>query len=223
MSSKANLNINVNTDEQGEYSDLEEKLNIYSHLLGVFLSLIALVLLTIKALEMESNLHLVSFIIFGSSLILLYTASAKYHGQTEPQKRSKHQIFDHSAIYILIAGTYTPYALVTLSGSSGYILFGVSWLLAAIGITLKVFFTGRFNLFSTLMYVCMGWMVVFFIRPLMDSISLEGFYWLLAGGVAYTLGAIIYLIEKIKLNHAIFHVFVLAGSICHFISIYEYV
>jgi hemolysin III len=202
------------------YSELEEKLNVYSHLFGVFLGLIALFFLIKKALEMQSTVHVISFAIFGISLILLYTASARYHGESDPERRFKLKVFDHSAIYILIAGTYTPYALIALDGSSGYILFGVSWSMAAIGIILKVFFTGRYKLFSTLMYVCMGWMVVFFIKPLLIAFPIEGAYWLLAGGIAYTLGAVVYLIKGIKLNHAIFHIFVLAGSICHFVSIY---
>jgi len=124
---------------------------------------------------------------------------------------------------VLIAGTYTPFALVTLNGQAGWWIFGISWGLALSGIILKVFFTGRFQLASTLMYVFMGWIIIFAIRPLIANLSGEGLFWLLAGGVAYTLGAVLYSIRKISFNHAIFHVFVLIGSACHFVSVFYFV
>jgi hemolysin III len=132
-------------------------------------------------------------------------------------------VVDHATIYVLIAGTYTPFTLVTLNGWVGWTIFGVSWAMALTGITLKLFFTGRYDLFSTLMYVFMGWIVVFAIKPLINSLSAEGLWWLMAGGLAYTVGAILYSIKKIKFNHAIFHMFVLLGSFCHFVSVYWYV
>lgn len=205
------------------YSPFEEKINIYSHILGAALSFIALIILIFKALEKDSALALISFIIFSVSLIILYISSARYHSATDPDKRFKLKILDHSAIYVLIAGSYTPYALVTLAGKTGWLLFAASWTMAFIGVILKVFFTGRFKIISTLMYVFMGWIVLFVAKPLLAVFPIEGFYWLVAGGIAYTLGAIIYSIKKIKLNHAIFHIFVLIGSICHFFSIYYYV
>ena len=137
--------------------------------------------------------------------------------------RKRLKIFDHAAIYVLIAGTYTPFTLITLNGTIGWVIFGVSWGMALIGIILKFFFTGKYKSISTLMYILMGWMIVFAIKPLIDSLALEGLNWLIAGGVSYTIGAVLYSIEKIKFNHAIFHIIVLIGSFCHFISVFFYV
>jgi hemolysin III len=124
---------------------------------------------------------------------------------------------------VLIAGTYTPFTLVTLQGSVGWTIFFTAWGFALTGIVLKLFFTGRFDMLSTIMYVFMGWIIVFAIKPLMNNLASEGLMWLFAGGAAYTVGAILYSIKKIKFNHAIFHVFVLAGSFCHFMAVYFYV
>ena len=130
---------------------------------------------------------------------------------------------DHASIYVLIAGTYTPFTLVTLNGVTGWTLFGITWGLAVSGIILKLFFTGQYNVLSTLMYIFMGWIIVFAIKPLVNNLPVDGLFWLVAGGVAYTIGAILYGIKKIKFNHSIFHVFVLLGSSCHFVAIYFYV
>lgn len=206
-----------------DYSREEERLNIYSHAIGLILSIVALVLLVIKATSFGNVLQLVSVGIFGVSLMILYAASTLYHKATDQERRKKLKIFDHSAIYVLIAGTYTPYTLLVLGGTKGWLIFSISWGLALIGITLKLFFTGKFKLISTLMYVFMGWMIVFAIQPLIANMSYDGLYWFFAGGVAYTVGAVLYSIKKIKFNHAIFHVFVLIGSFCHFYSLYSYV
>ena len=205
------------------YSLFEEKLNIRSHATGIFLSIIALVLLVTHASLNGNVWHIVSFSIFGASLLILYTASTIYHSATDPKRRARLRVLDHASIYVLIAGTYTPFTLVTLSGSTGWIIFAISWGLALSGIILKLFFTGRFDILSTSMYIFMGWMIVFAIQPLVDNLSSEGLFWLVAGGLAYTIGAILYGINAVKYNHAIFHVFVLIGSACHFISIYFYV
>ena len=205
------------------YTPLEEKTNIISHAIGLALSIVALVLLVIRACQYGNALQIVSVSIFGVSLIALYAASTFYHSAKDPKIRTRLRIFDHATIYVLIAGTYTPLTLITLNGTTGWMVFGVSWAMALTGITLKVFFTGRFNILSTLMYVFMGWIIVFAITPLINNLSTEGLFWLFAGGVAYTTGAIIYSIKKIKFNHAIFHMFVLLGSFCHFVSVYFYV
>ena len=205
------------------YSPLEERINIYSHATGLVLSLVALALMVTRAGLYGNTLQVVSVCVFGASLVALYGASTIYHSSTNPRARARLRIVDHATIYILIAGTYTPFALITLNGSVGWILFAVSWGMAATGITLKLFFTGRFNLLSTLMYVFMGWLIVFAVKPLVASLPVEGIYWLVAGGLSYTFGALIYSIKKIPLNHAIFHLFVLLGSICHVISVYFYV
>ncbi|NOR41230.1 MAG: hemolysin III family protein [Gammaproteobacteria bacterium] len=205
------------------YSTLEESINIISHAIGLILSIVALVLLVRHANLHGNAWHVVSFAIFGLSLISLYAASTFYHSAKKPDLRRRLRIVDHATIYILIAGTYTPFALVTLSGPSGWTLFGVSWGMAITGIILKLFHTGKYNLVSTLMYVFMGWIIVFAIKPLINNLSSDGLFWLVAGGMAYTTGAILYSIKKIKLNHAIFHLFVLLGSFCHFVAIYFYI
>lgn len=205
------------------YSPLEESINVGSHALGFIFGVIALILLVIKSVQFGSVWHVVSFSIYGASIVILYAASTLYHNAKDPKVRRHLKVFDHAAIYVLIAGTYTPYALVTLHGFEGWLLFGLSWGIAIIGIILKLFFTGRFNIISTLAYVFMGWMIIFIIDTLVAKLSENGVFWLFAGGIAYTVGAVIYAIPKIKMHHAIFHVFVLLGTACHFISVYFYV
>lgn len=205
------------------YSPTEEKLNIWSHAFGIFLSIIALVLLILKAVQQDNIWMMISFPIFGVSLILLYLASTLYHASKEPQKRFKLKVFDHAAIYVLIAGSYTPFTLVSLNGETGWLIFSMVWVMAFTGIILKLFFTGRFKVVSTAMYVLMGWLIIFYFQDLTAHLHEKGVFYLILGGVLYTIGAILYSIKKIKFNHAIFHFFVLAGSFCHFLSIYLYV
>ncbi len=205
------------------YSPMEEKLNIASHAIGFVLSVVALFLL-IQHAELNGNgLHVVSFSIYGISLIILYAASTFYHSAKRPKLRSRLRVFDHAAIYVLIAGTYTPFALITLNGELGWIIFSLSWSLASVGVALKLFFTGKYKFISTLMYIFMGWMIVFFIDPLIHALSSKGLIWLAAGGISYTVGAVIYSIKRIQFNHAIFHTFVLIGSFTHFMSVFFYV
>jgi len=205
------------------YPPLEEKINILTHGLGFLLSIVALVLLIVRASTYGNVWHIVSFSIFGTSLVVLYTASTIYHSAKKPKLRMRLQVFDHTAIYVLIAGTYTPFTLVTLSGTTGWVMFGVTWAFALTGIVLKLFFIGRYNNLSTIMYVFMGWIVVFAIKPLINNLPFEGLMWLFAGGISYTFGAVLYSIKSIKYNHAIFHIFVLMGSFCHFMAVYFYV
>jgi hemolysin III len=205
------------------YSPIEEKINIISHAIGFILSIVALVLLVRHATQNGNVWHIVSFSIFGASLIILYAASTFYHSAKKSELRNRLNIIDHASIYVLIAGTYTPFTLVTLKGTIGWVIFGISWGLALTGIILKLFFTGKYNLMSTIMYVLMGWVIVFAIKPLINNLPLAGLLWLVAGGISYTIGAILYGIKKIKFNHAIFHMFVLMGSFCHFMSVYFYV
>lgn len=206
-----------------DYSPTEERLNILSHAVGFVLSIIALPLLLVRAYRLGDSWGIVSFSIFGLSLIVLYAASTLYHSASQQKVRSRLKIFDHAAIYVLIAGTYTPFMLVTLRGTIGWVIFGIAWGMALTGITLKLFFTGKYRSLSTFMYVAMGWMVVFAIRPLIANLPLDGLYWLFAGGVFYTIGAVLYSIKRIKFNHAIFHIFVLLGSFCHFMSVFYFV
>ena len=205
------------------YPPAEERVNIVSHAVGLILSAVGLVLLVMKAAALGTALHVVSFAIFGTSLVLLYAASTIYHSTADPKRRIRLRTVDHAAIYILIAGSYTPFTLAVLSGTVGWTLFGVSWGMAVTGIVLKLFYTGRFNILSTSMYVFMGWVIVFAIKPLMAALPYEGLFWLFAGGIAYTVGAISYSIKKIPYGHALFHLFVLAGSACHFVAVYWYI
>ena len=206
-----------------EYSPKEEKINIISHAIGFLFSIVALFLLVIKATTFGNVLNIVSVSIYGLSLIVLYAASTLYHSAKQPKLRKRFKIFDHSAIYVLIAGTYTPFTLITLNSTKGWVIFSISWGMAIVGIILKLFFTGKFKLVSTLLYIFMGWMIVFAIKPLIVSLPSDGLYWLVAGGVFYTIGAVLYSIKAIKFNHAIFHIFVLMGSFCHFYSVLYYV
>ena len=205
------------------YSDTEEKLNIWSHAFGILLSVIALILLIIKAIEQDNVWMMISFPIFGVSLILLYLASTLYHASKNPEKRFKLKVFDHAAIYVLIAGSYTPFTLVSLNGTTGWLIFTLVWILAFSGVILILFFTGKFKILSTAMYVLMGWLIVFYFKDLSLNLHEKGVFYLVLGGVLYTIGAILYSIKKIKFNHAIFHFFVLGGSFCHFLSVYLYV
>ena len=205
------------------YSPIEEKINVISHFIGFVFSIAAFTLLVIRAALYGDVWHIVSFTIFGLSLTILYAASTIYHLAKSPTLRLRLRIVDHASIYILIAGTYTPFALITLDSPTGWVIFGTTWGMATVGIILKLFFTGRFKLASTLMYLFMGWVIIFAIDPLTRNLSADGLFWLVAGGISYTTGAILYAIKKIKFNHAIFHLFVLAGSSCHFVSVYFYV
>ena len=203
-----------------EYSVSEEKLNILSHGLGFLASIVVFPFLIIKAFYYSGFWKPASFIIYGFSLLILYAASTFYHAAKDAKKRRKLNIFDHAAIYVLIAGSYTPFCLVALDSELGWYLFIFVWLFAFIGIVLKLFFTGRFNKLSTAMYLLMGWQVVFLIKPLINSLTTYSLNLLFLGGVFYTIGAILYSIKKLPYNHAIFHVFVLLGSVSHFLAIY---
>lgn len=206
-----------------DYSILEERINVLTHALGCLLSIVALVFLVAHAIQNGNIWHIVSFSIFGASLILLYAASTSYHNAKTAVLRRRLKIFDHAAIYVLIAGTYTPFALITLKGTTGWIIFAITWGLAATGIILKLFFTGRYKTISTVMYVLMGWVIVVAIDPLIEALPHAGLLWLFYGGIAYTLGALLYALKMIKFNHAIFHLLVLLGSFCHFMSVYFYI
>ena len=202
------------------YSDSEERLNIWSHALGLFLSLLAFPFLITKAFTYSGFWQVSSFIIYGLSLIVLYAASTFYHASVNPKNRRKLNIFDHAAIYALIAGSFTPFCIIALDSDLGWYLFIFVWIFALIGIILKLFFTGRFDKLSTAMYLLMGWQVVFFIKPLMKVLTDFGLNLLIIGGVFYTVGAMLYSIKKIPYNHAIFHLFVLLGSASHFFALY---
>jgi hemolysin III len=209
--------------QESPYSFIEELFNGITHGAGMVLSIAALVLLIVFSSIYGSAGHIVSCTIFGVTLTLLYTASTLYHSAQKPQAKKVFKIFDHSCIYLLIAGTYTPFLLVTLRGALGWTMFGIIWFLAVSGVVLKVFFVHRFRIISTVAYVLMGWIIVIAIKPLTDSLPSGGLVWLIAGGMAYTLGVVFYAWKRLPFNHAIWHLFVLAGSTCHFIAVIFYV
>ncbi|MCE5286731.1 MAG: hemolysin III family protein [Pelosinus sp.] len=202
---------------------MEERLNALTHGIGASLSLIGLLALVISAYLYGGIWHLVSFSIYGTSLFLLYLASTLYHSFTNERLKYIFKIFDHAAIYLLIAGTYTPFALVLLHGTLGWTVFGVIWGLALIGIVFQVFFVKRFKILSTLCYLFMGWFIVVCIKPLANTLPAMGLSWLVIGGLFYTVGAVFYLWKRIPYNHAIWHLFVIAGSACHFITVSYYI
>lgn len=203
-----------------KYSETEERLNVITHAMGLLASVIAFPFLILKAVLYPNLSSLVSFIIYGVSLIILYAASTFYHAAKDPKKRRKLNIVDHAAIYVLIAGSYSPFCLVALKPMLGWYMFLAVWVFAFVGVVLKLFFTGKYDKISTAMYLLMGWQVLFFVKPLSTALSSYSLNLLIAGGVFYSVGAILYSIKKIPFNHAIFHVFVLLGSISHFLSIY---
>ncbi|SDS26555.1 hemolysin III [Formosa sp. Hel1_31_208] len=200
----------------------EEHLNAWSHGIGAALGVVGLVLLIVY-LQKDVAYALFSVIVYGISIIILFLASTCYHAVNNDKRKHYFRIIDHISIYFLIAGTYTPVLLIMLPDSHGWILFWVVWGIAAFGVILKLFFTGRFETFSTLLYLVMGWLIVFDFSKLADRMDTNGLYLLFAGGAFYTLGILFYAIEKIPFNHVIWHAFVLGGAICHFLMIYYYV
>ncbi|NJX16646.1 PAQR family membrane homeostasis protein TrhA [Tamlana crocina] len=201
---------------------LEEKLNAISHAIGALFGIVALVVLIL--FDTHKTAHsLLSAIIYGTSIIVLFTASTFYHATKNESRKHIFRILDHISIYFLIAGTYTPVLLISLLNSKGWTLFYTVWGIALFGIILKLFFTGKFEVFSTLLYLVMGWLIVFDFSQLSEVMHSNGILLLFAGGMAYTLGIVFYVVERILFNHVIWHLFVLAGAICHFFMIYFYV
>ncbi len=210
-------------ENTGQYSIYEEIVNAVTHGIGTLLAAAALALLIVFASIYGDVWHIVSFSIYGTSLVILYLFSTLYHSFQNQRIKSVFKLLDHSAIYLLIAGTYTPYTLVTLRGPVGWTIFGIVWGLAVVGIVFKAFFVKRFKIISTLSYILMGWVIVIAYKPLVSSLSIQGVRLLVIGGLLYSAGAIFYLIKKIPFCHAVFHLFVLGGSVCHFFSILFYV
>jgi hemolysin III len=201
----------------------EEIANSITHGIGLLLSLTGLALLVVLAILKGTAWHIVSCVVYGVTLVLVYLASTLYH--SVPSERTKRilKILDHSAIYLLIAGTYTPFLLVTLRGGWGWTLFGIVWGMALLGIVFKIFFLDRFRAISTTGYVAIGWLAVIAMKPLLAMLPTGGILWLVAGGMAYTLGVAFYSWRRLPYNHAIWHVFVLAGSVCHYVAVLIYV
>ena len=205
------------------YGLLEEILNSVTHGAGALISIAGLTLLIVFSSIYGQTTHIVSCTIYGTTLVLLYTASTLYHGFQKPNIKHVFKILDHSCIYILIAGTYTPFMLVTVRGALGWTIFSIVWGLTILGIVFKAFFVNRFKIVSTIAYILMGWLVILAIKPLFYALPGGGIFWLISGGLAYTIGTIFYAWKKLPFNHAIWHLFVLAGSVCHFLAIMFYV
>lgn len=196
-----------------------ELANSITHGIGCALSIAGLAVLVALAAVHGTARHVVACSIYGSTLVLLYLASTLYHSIWHEKTKRVFEIIDHSAIYLLIAGTYTPFTLIALNGGWGWSIFGVIWSLAVAGVVFKAFFTGRFPILSTAIYLGMGWLSLIAVKPLLDNLSAAGFAWLLAGGISYTVGTIFYGWVTLPFHHAIWHLFVMVGSACHFFSV----
>ena len=201
------------------YTRGEEIANGVTHGIGAALAVVGLVVLVVLAVRYGDAWQVVSASIYGACLVLLFLASTLYHSIQNPRVRPILRRVDHAAIYLLIAGTYTPFTLISLRGPSGWTLFGVVWGLALAGVLFKVFFINRLHLLSTLAYVAMGWLCVFFFGQMLAHVPPIGVFWLVAGGVCYTLGVVFYIVRRIPYGHAIWHLFVLGGALCHFFSV----
>lgn len=200
----------------------DEWANSLTHGLGLLLSVLGFFFLLYLGITSGDPWKLVSFTIYGSSLVILYFASTVYHLIRNPKLKKTFRIIDHCAIYLLIAGSYTPFTLLPLKGMYGWILFGSVWTLACIGILLKFFYMHRFKKLSTVLYLMMGWLAIFAAEPLINNFHFEGLMWLGAGGLLYTGGVFFFAMDKRKFFHAIWHVFVIGGSVCHYFSILLY-
>lgn len=205
-------------------TNTEEWFNAISHGITALAAIVGFVILVMLGNSSEKCCTLFSSMIYGLSLVSLYTFSTLYHGlRNEKAKRIFH-ILDHCGIYFLIAGTYTPVLLVSIGGTTGWVIFGVQWTIALIGIVMKIFYTGKFDKISTLIYAIMGWMIVIKWQELVHSIPSAALNLIIAGGISYTLGIVFYLIDtRIKFSHFIWHLFVISGSLLHYIMIVKYV
>ncbi len=201
----------------------EELANSITHGVAALLAVIATPVLIVGAVQKGGALNIVSSSIFGVSLFMLYLASAICHALKPGKAKRVFEILDHCAIYILIAGTYTPFLLVSLGGAWGWSLFGVIWGLAVFGILFKSIYGIRYPLASNLLYLVMGWIIVIAIKPMIAAVPQAGLFWLLAGGLAYTFGIVFFVLDsRWKFAHFIWHVFVVLGSACHFVAVFWY-
>lgn len=211
------------SNEVNNFSIAEEIWHAVTHGIGFFLSISALTLLIVFSYPEQESIYMISAIIYGTSLVVMYGSSTLYHALTNTELKRLFQKFDHSAIYFLIAGTYTPIVLLTIGGEIGWTIFGVEWGIATIGIALKFIYPGRFEALSLIAYVLMGWLIVVVLDTLRANIDPVGFWLIAAGGVSYTSGIAFYIKDHIKYFHAVWHLFVMAGSILQFLAILLYV
>jgi hemolysin III len=201
---------------------IEEKLNAWSHGMGIGLGIAGLVLMLL-GVDQTNPFGLFSVIVYGISIILLFLASTCYHATATSKRKHFFRIADHISIYFLIAGTYTPLLLISIPNGLGWILFWVVWGIAIFGLVLKLFFTGKFERFSTFLYLAMGWLAIIPFDELNTALDPKALTLLFGGGAAYTVGVLFYTIERIPYNHFIWHLFVLGGASCHFFMVYLYV
>ena len=211
------------TIAEGQRLIIEEVANSITHGVGLALSVAGLAVLVFLAILYGDASHIAGCSVFGATLVLLYTASTLYHSFRKPRLKQLLKVFDHCAIFLLIAGTYTPFTLVNLRGLWGWILFGLVWTLSLFGILFKILYVNRFNIISVLLYLVMGWICIIAIKPLVTLVPTGGILWLLAGGLFYTTGVIFFACKRIPFNHTIWHLFVMAGSICHYFAVIFYV
>lgn len=202
------------------YSPLEESLNAITHGIGFIASFVGLVFLLLRV---DGIYGQIACVVYGFSMMLMFLSSTLYHWVSRPDLKQILKTIDHSAIYILIAGTYTPFMVLAVGGTLGLVAMILIWSIAIVGIMFKCFANNRFPKLSLVTYLLMGWLAIFFIYPLYNALETTGFYLLLAGGLCYTVGVAFYAAKKIQFTHAIWHVFVAAGSFCHFWAIYSYV
>lgn len=199
----------------------EEIANSVTHGVGLALAIAGAVLLIVKASLDRTVWHIVSYSVFGFGMILLYLASTLFHATYKPRTKFKLNKFDHSSIYVLIAATYTPFTLTALRGSVGWIIFGIIWALAIAGVIFKLwFYSAKYRLVSTILYMAMGWVIVLFIVPLIRSVHSPSIWFLLAGCLIYTVSPLFYLLRNVPYAHMIFHFFIMGGTICHFFAFY---
>ncbi|GIV60395.1 MAG: hemolysin [Rhodothermaceae bacterium] len=203
--------------------DREELFNSLTHAVGAVLSLFGLVWLAGQAFGQGDGRSVVSSLIYGGALVFLYTASTLYHGVRRPRLKNLFRLLDHIGIYVLIAGSYTPFTLVTLRDDRGWVLFCLIWGLALAGILYKLFSRRRYRWFSVVFYLLMGWLAVFYLGPITAALPLSGVVLVVAGGLAYTLGVVFYAWHRLPYHHTIWHLFVLTGSACHFFAVVLYV
>jgi hemolysin III len=205
------------------YSANEERANVITHGFAAALSVIGLFVLVLLSVQRGDAWHVTGTAVFGVALVMLYTVSTLYHLVRRPETKVWLRKCDHAGIFLLIAGSYTPFLLVTLRGTLGWTLFAVIWGLGVVGILLKFWFAGQFRVLSTCIYIGMGWLVLFVMRPLLEVLPVSGVWLLVAGGLSYTGGAGFYLWKRLPDHHAIWHVFVVVGSLCHWYVVFEYV
>lgn len=211
------------TSPVAPYSLREEIANSLTHGAGILFSVVALTLMLALTIPSRNGAHIASSAVYGVSMFLVFTASTLYHAIPFPVAKARLKVFDHCAIYLLIAGSYTPFLVVALRGETANQMLVTVWGLALVGIAFKLAFIQRFKALSVLTYLGMGWLSMLVIRELAQVLNQQGIVMLALGGVCYSVGVIFYLNKKIPYNHAIWHVFVLAGAVCHFISIFGFV